>query len=55
MDKCGAKMKKKKCEDGGIVNIDKCGAKIKKKKCENGLQIGANLLIRENDFGEICK
>ena len=34
--KCGRKMKKKKCEDGGIVNIDKCGAKIKKKKCENG-------------------
>jgi hypothetical protein len=24
-------------------------------KTENGLQIGANLLIRENDFGEICK
>ena len=34
--KCGRKIKKKKCEDGGIVNIDKCGAKIKKKKCENG-------------------
>ena len=34
--KCGRKMKKKKCEAGGIVDIDKCGAKIKKKKCENG-------------------
>ena len=34
--KCGRKMKKKKCEAGGTVNIDKCGAKIKKKKCENG-------------------
>ena len=34
--KCGRKMKKKKCEDGGTVNIDKCGAKIKKKKCEDG-------------------
>lgn len=34
--KCGRKMKKKKCENGGIVNIDKCGAKIKKKKCEDG-------------------
>lgn len=30
--KCGRKMKKKKCEDGGIVNIDKCGAKMKKKQ-----------------------
>ena len=34
--KCGRKMKKKKCEIGGTVNMDKCGAKIKKKKCENG-------------------
>ena len=34
--KCGRKIKKKKCEVGGTVNIDKCGAKIKKKKCENG-------------------
>lgn len=34
--KCGRKMKKKKCEAGGTVDIDKCGAKMKKKKCENG-------------------
>ena len=34
--KCGRKIKKKKCETGGIVDIDKCGAKIKKKKCEIG-------------------
>ena len=34
--KCGRKIKKKKCEAGGIVDIDKCGAKIKKKKCEAG-------------------
>lgn len=34
--KCRRKIKKKKCEAGGTVNIDKCGAKIKKKKCENG-------------------
>lgn len=34
--KCGRKMKKKKCEAGGIVDMDKCGAKMKKKKCENG-------------------
>lgn len=34
--KCGRKMKKKKCETGGTVDIDKCGAKMKKKKCENG-------------------
>lgn len=35
-DKCGKKIKKKKCEVGGTVDMDKCGAKIKKKKCENG-------------------
>lgn len=40
--KCGRKMKKKKCEAGGTVNIDKCGAKIKKKKCENGGFISFN-------------
>ena len=40
--KCGRKIKKKKCEAGGIVNIDKCGAKIKKKKCENGGFISFN-------------
>ena len=34
--KCGRKMKKKKCEAGGTVDMDKCGAKMKKKKCENG-------------------
>ena len=34
--KCGRKMKKKKCEIGGTVNMDKCGAKMKKKKCEDG-------------------
>ena len=34
--KCGRKMKKKKCEAGGTVDIDMCGAKMKKKKCENG-------------------
>lgn len=34
--KCGRKMKKKKCEAGGTVDIDKCGAKMKKKKCEAG-------------------
>lgn len=40
--KCGRKIKKKKCEAGGTVNIDKCGAKIKKKKCENGGFISFN-------------
>ena len=30
MDKCGAKMKKKKCEDGGFIPFNKCGKKIKK-------------------------
>ena len=40
--KCGRKMKKKKCEAGGTVNIDKCGAKMKKKKCENGGFISFN-------------
>ena len=34
--KCGRKIKKKKCEAGGTVDMDKCGAKMKKKKCENG-------------------
>ena len=34
--KCGRKIKKKKCEAGGTVDLDKCGAKMKKKKCENG-------------------
>lgn len=34
--KCGRKIKKKKCEAGGTVNLDKCGAKMKKKKCEDG-------------------
>ena len=34
--KCGRKIKKKKCETGGTVDIDKCGAKMKKKKCEKG-------------------
>ena len=34
--KCGRKIKKKKCETGGMINMDKCGAKIKKKKCEDG-------------------
>ena len=34
--KCGRKIKKKKCEAGGTVNMDKCGAKMKKKKCESG-------------------
>lgn len=28
--KCGAKMKKKKCEDGGEVDMAKCGKKVKK-------------------------
>lgn len=40
--KCRRKIKKKKCEAGGIVDIDKCGAKIKKKKCENGGFISFN-------------
>lgn len=34
--KCGRKIKKKKCETGGMINMDKCGAKMKKKKCEDG-------------------
>ena len=34
--KCGRKIKKKKCEAGGTVDLDKCGAKMKKKKCEDG-------------------
>ena len=34
--KCGRKIKKKKCEIGGIVDMGKCGKKLKKKKCENG-------------------
>lgn len=34
--KCGRKIKKKKYEAGGTVDMDKCGAKMKKKKCENG-------------------
>ena len=34
--KCGRKIKKKKCEIGGMINMDKCGAKMKKKKCEDG-------------------
>ena len=28
--KCGRKIKKKKCETGGMINMDKCGAKMKK-------------------------
>ena len=34
--KCGRKIKKKKCETCGMINMDKCGAKMKKKKCEDG-------------------
>lgn len=31
--KCGRKMKKKKCEIGGSVEMDKCGKKMKKAAC----------------------
>lgn len=30
--KCGRKMKKKKCENGGLISFDKCGNKMKKKQ-----------------------
>ena len=30
--KCGRKMKKKKCENGGFIPFDKCGKKMKKKQ-----------------------
>lgn len=29
--KCGRKMKRKKCENGGFIPFDKCGKKMKKK------------------------
>ena len=35
--KCGAKMKKKKCEDGGEVDMAKCGKKVK--KGQEGLEL----------------
>lgn len=34
--KCGRKMRKKKCENGDVIEKDKCGSKVRKKKCEEG-------------------
>lgn len=36
--KCGRKMKKKKCENGGFIPFDKCGKKMKKKQEGGGLE-----------------
>ena len=36
--KCGRKMKKKKCENGGFIPFDKCGKKLKKKQEGGGLE-----------------
>ena len=51
--KCGRKMKKKKCENGGLIDFDKCGAKMKKKKYD----FGGNLPLDKcgNKLKKKCK
>ena len=51
--KCDRKMKKKKCENGGLIDFDKCGAKMKKKKYD----FGGNLPLDKcgNKLKKKCK
>lgn len=46
--RCGAKMKKKKCEDGGEVDMAKCGKKVK--KGQEGLELLGKTAGRVGEF-----